>query len=90
MTFKKKTIRTIGLALTVGALLIGAYQLGTTQSNTIIVEKEIECVPDGYIDSTSDSFRNNYLDMRTVINYCVSENGLMPYNEDGSGYYWER
>lgn len=86
----RKAIRTIGIAATIGALLIGAYQLGTTQSNTIVVEKEIESVPDGYIDSTTDSFRDNYLDMKAVTDYCVSENGLMLYCEDGSGYYWER
>lgn len=40
-------------------------------------------------DETED-FKENFIDMRTVIDYSVSENGLQLYFNDGTGYYWER
>lgn len=32
----------------------------------------------------------NYLDMRTVVDFDVTETGLYLYTNDGNGYYWER
>ena len=40
-------------------------------------------------DETED-FKENFIDMRTVIDYSVNENGLQLYFNDGTGYYWER
>lgn len=47
-------------------------------------------MPDRYIDTTSEEFYNNYIDMRTVIDFKSTESGLQLYTADGNGYYWER
>lgn len=82
--------RTIGTIAIMGIMLTGAYLIGTTQANIVTEEKVIEVVPDGYIDSTSEEFNNNYVDMRSVTDFNTDGNGLQLYCNDGSGYYWER
>lgn len=90
----KRTIKTIGIVVTVGIIALGSYLLGTTQAKTVteiktVTEvKEVEVVPDGYIDTNSDEFLDNYVDMRKVM-YWEANDGLQLYYEDGSGYYWE-
>jgi len=86
----KRTVKTIGAIAIMGIMLTGAYILGTTQADTITLEMVVEIVPDGYIDSTSEDFYNNYLDMRSVTDFRTDGNGLLLYCNDGSGYYWER
>jgi len=86
----KRTVKTIVVISIMGIMLTGAYLLGTTQADTITLEKIVEIVPDGYIDSTSEDFYYNYLDMRNVIDFRIDGNGLLLYCNDGSGYYWER
>lgn len=88
----KKSIKTIGAIVTVGIMLVCAYLLGTTQSETVAEIQTItevkEVVPDGYIDMNSEEFIDNYVDMRKVV-YWEAVDGLQLYYEDGSGYYWE-
>lgn len=90
----KKSIKTIGTIGALTILLCGAYLLGTTQAETVTVEKKVvktvEVVPDGYIDTTTEEFRNNFVDMRQVTDYTATDEGLQLYLLDGSGYYWER
>lgn len=86
----KRTVKTIGAIAIMGIMLTGAYLLGTIQADIITVEKVIEVVPDGYMDSTSEDFYNNFVDMRSVIDYTADMDGLQLYCNDGSGYYWER
>lgn len=87
----KKKILTITLFAVVA---VGSFLLGTTQAKTEVktveVEKVVEVIPNGYIDTTTDEFFNNYIDMRTVTDFEASENGLHLYTNDGNGYYWER
>ena len=64
-------------------MLVGSYLLGTTQAKT----KIIEIVPNGYSDSNSEVFQENYVDMREV-EYFEVKDGLQLYMKDGSGYYW--
>ncbi|WP_313182794.1 hypothetical protein [Lacrimispora sp.] len=73
-----------------GIMLTGAYLFGTIQADTITPERGVEVVPDGYIDSTSEEFYNNYVDMRSVTDFETDGNGLQLYCNDVSGYYWER
>lgn len=40
-------------------------------------------------DETED-FINNFVNMRQVVDFSNTENGLQLYMSDGSGYYWER
>ena len=88
----KKSIKATGIVATVGIIVLGSYLLGTTQTETVTeikeVEKIVEVVPDGYIDTNSDEFISNYVDMRKVVYFEVVD-GLQLYLEDGSGYYWE-
>ena len=90
----KKSIRTIGTIATMGIMVVCAYRLGTTQAETKTeikeVEKVVEVVPDGYIDTTTEDFYINYVDMRKVTDFTATEYGLQIYLDDGSGYYWER
>ena len=90
----RKSITTIGAIGTNTILLCGAYYLGTTQAKTITVEKEVEkcidVIPDGYVDTASDDFNNNYVDMRQVTHSDATEIGLQLYLSDGSGSYRER
>ena len=73
-------------------MLVCAYLLGTTQSETVTEIQTItevkEVVPDGYIDTNSGEFIDSYVDMRKVV-YFEAVDGLQLYYEDGSGYYWE-
>jgi len=82
----KKPIKTIRIIVTMGITLVGAYWLGTTQAETTTEIKEV--VPDGYIDTNSEEFYNNYVDMREVVYFEVMD-GLQLYYADGTGYYWE-
>ena len=93
---KCKIVRTI---TTIG-MIIGAYLLGTSQTKIITdiqtvtqvqeVEKLIEVIPDGYIDTKSDDFYNNFIDMRDVADFVVNGDSLQLYLYDGNYYYWER
>lgn len=87
----KKKILTITLFAVVA---VSSFLLGTTQAKTEVktveVEKVVEVIPNGYIDTATDEFFNNYIDMRTVTYFETNENGLQLYTNDGNGYYWER
>lgn len=96
----KRIFKTIGIIGAIGIMLACAYLLGTTQAETITevreiteikeIEKVVVVVPDGCINTASEEFYNNYVDMRQVIDFNVSEYGLQLYLEDGTGYYWEK
>lgn len=90
----KRTLKTIGTIGAITILLLCAYLLGITQVETIIeikeVEKIVEVVPNGYIDTTTEEFYNNFVDMRQVTDYTATADGLQLYLEDDNGYYWER
>lgn len=89
----KKSIKIIEIIATIGIMLVGAYLLGTTQAETITevqtVTETREVIPDGYIDINSSEFQDNFVDMRTVVDFSATEYGLQLYFEDGTGYYWE-
>lgn len=79
---KKKIIT----ATVITASIVCAFLLGKSQAKTEI----IEIIPNGYINTNSEEFFENYIDMRTVIDFETSETGLQLYTNDGNGYYWER
>ena len=96
----KKVVGTIGAIATMAVIATGSYYLGTIHAETITeiqtvteireVEKVVEIIPDGYMDTTTEEFNNNYVDMCQVIDFSATEYGLQIYLDDGSGYYWER
>lgn len=89
----KKSIKTIVIIAIMGIMLVLDYWLGTTQAETITevqtVTETREVIPDGYIDINSTEFQDNFVDMRTVVDFSATEYGLQLYFEDGTGYYWE-
>lgn len=90
----KKSIKTLTTITIMTVTITAAYLLGTTQTETITkevkTEKIVEVIPNGYIDTTTEDFYNNYVDMRQVVDFETTETGLYLYMTDGSGYYWER
>jgi len=88
----KRIIKTIGTITAAGIIAFGSYLFGTTQAETITEIKTVtetkEVIPDGYIDTNSNEFINNYVNMRKVTYFEVVD-GLQLYYVDGSGYYWE-
>lgn len=95
----RKLFTTIGTISTMGIIMILSYLLGATQAETITevqtvteireIEKLVEVVPDGFIDAQSVEFQENFIDMRTVVDYEVNEDGLQLYFADGTGYWLE-
>lgn len=89
----KKTFKAIDIIATMGVMLVCAYLLGTTQAETITEVQTVtevrEVIPDGYIDINSAEFQDNFVDMRTVVDFLATKYGLQLYFEDGTGYYWE-
>ena len=89
----KKTFYIITL-LAVG---ITAYFAGFTaktgtaeaSNNSIAIEKNIEITQDRLIDTESEEFKENYIDLRTVTGYSGTDISLMLYTDDGNGYYLE-
>lgn len=58
------------------------YQLDDTSNNAYMG------ILEGLEDVTMD-YSDRYLDMNTVVGYNSTDNVLMLYTDDGSGYYWE-
>ena len=91
----KKTIEAIKFMaiLDVVIIIMTLVYYETAQTNinaeteTEEIPFELEAVEHDYIDTTTEEFRNNYLDMRTVIGYTGTANGLQLHTEDGNGYY---
>ena len=95
----KKTIKAIGINVTMGFMLVCAYLVGTAQAGTVAKVQTmlgtgiIEVATNGYINMNAAEFQDNqddYADMRKVAGYDVSDDGLQLYFEDGSGYWLER
>ena len=38
----------------------------------------------------TEAFKEHFIDMQSVVDFEVNENGLQLYFADGSGYYWEK
>ena len=87
----KNITKTIGTITAMIIILVCAYLLGTTQRETITeiqtITEEKEVIPEGYLDTASETFKENYIDMRMVIDYTATEDGLQLYFVDGTGYY---
>lgn len=80
----RKILKTIGTIAVIGTMVIGSYFVGTSQA------EKVEVIPDGYVNTESQEFYENYIDMREVTDFSANDNGLQLYLEDGSGYYYER
>lgn len=83
--------RTIGRIIIVGTMMAMSFGLGVGHAEKMEdqTEKIIDVIPEGYINIESEEFLDNYVDMRQVVDFEGSEQGLQLYFADGSGYYWE-
>ena len=54
------------------------------------VTETLEVIPDGYINTNSEEFYNNYVNMNDVVDFEATDAGLMLHFSDGTGYWWER
>ena len=84
---KKIIVATLFIATT-----ISAYFVGTTQTEIVTetVTETLEVIPDGYINTNSEEFQNDYINMNDVVDFEATDSGLMLHFSDGTGYYWER
>ena len=57
---------------------------------TETVTETLEVIPDGYINTNSEEFYNNYVNMNDVIGYEATDAGLMLHFSDGTVYWWEK
>lgn len=94
----KKTIKTIGITVVIGIMLVSAYLLGTMQAETVTEIQAMtgtgikEVAPDAHIMDAA-VFQDNQddcVDVRKVVGYELSSDGLQLYFEDGSGYWLGR
>lgn len=86
--------KAIGKTIIIGTMLAVSYVAGLNHSrvteNTENAKSFIEVIPNGYINAESKEFHDHFVDMRQVVDFETSGDGLQLYCEDGSGYWWER
>ena len=61
----------------------------TTEATETVTET-LEVIPDGYINTNSEEFYNNYVNMNDVVDFEATDAGLMLHFSDGTGYWWEK
>lgn len=83
----KKKIVTVIIFITTAT---SAYTIGRSNCDVVTETVTEYTIPDGYINTKSETFINDYVNMNEIIDFETSENGLIIYTSDGSGYYWER
>ena len=75
----KRMIKLLEMVAIMGVMLFAGFALGRYSAST-----------SAYVDTRSEEFQNNFIDMRKVTDYNATDTGLYIYLEDGSGYYWKR
>lgn len=77
----KRMIKLLGMIAIMGVMLFAGFALGRYSAGS---------ASSAYVDTRSEDFQNNFVDMRKVTDYSATDTGLYIYLENGSGYYWER
>lgn len=75
----KRMLKLLGMVAIMVVMLFAGFALGRYSAGS-----------SAYVDTGSEEFQNNFVDMRKVTDYSATNTGLYIYLEDGSGYYWER
>ena len=83
--------KAVGKIVIIGCMIAMSFCSGMRHAEKIVdrTEKIIEVIPEGYINAEAEEFLDNYVDMRQVVDFVGSEEGLQLYFADGTGYYWE-
>ena len=71
-------------------VLVGVYVLKISNVKVVADVKTKEENSIHSIDMESVEFQENYVDMRHVVDFSVTDTGIILYLEDGTGYYWEK
>lgn len=88
---KKKIIYVlITAAISSATFLIGTTQAKPQTSTAGTVKEITKEIPEGYINTKSQNFINNYIDMREISDIIVTEKVITIYLTNGNYYYWER
>lgn len=80
---KNNLIKTTILVVIVAIMLIYFYWLGTSHAKTIVVERR------GINTIEMNMKLGHMVDMRQVVGYESTRDGLQLYFADGTGYFWE-
>lgn len=75
----ERMIKLLGMVAIMGVMLFAGFTLGRYSASA-----------SAYVDTGSEEFQNNFIDMRKVTDYSATNTGLYIYLEDGSEYYWKR
>lgn len=88
---KKRIIYVLITAVISSAtFLIGTTQTRPQTSTAGTVKEIIKEIPEGYINTKTQNFINNYIDMREISDFTATETGLTIYLKNGNYYHWER
>ena len=83
----KKSVNIFGVIGVIGVitlLLGGAYYLGTTQSKTIVEKEIVEEIPEGYVNTYSQGFKENYIDTNSIESVLETKDGFQICANDGN------
>ena len=72
----ERMIKLFGMVAIMGVMLFAGFTLGRYSAGS-----------SAYVDTGSEEFQNNFIDMRKVTDYSATYTCLYIYLEDGSGYY---
>ena len=75
----ERMIKLLGMVAIIGVMLFAGFTLGRYSASA-----------SAYVDTGSEEFQNNFIDMRKVTDYSATNTGLYIYLDDGSEYYWKR
>ncbi len=75
----ERMIKLLGMVAIMGVMLFAGFTLGRYSASA-----------SAYVDTGSEEFQNNFIDMRKVTDYSATNTGLYIYLDDGSEYYWKR
>lgn len=84
---KRSTYIIIILYVVIVILFVNSIIAGHAEPVTKEVEKIVEVIPDGYIDTTAEDFQNNYIDLSAVSSYSGTADGLQLYTSGSKSYY---
>lgn len=83
-------MKKVMLFLIMLVVLVSVYVLRISNVEVVADVKTKEENSIHSIDMESVEFQENYVDMRHVVDFSVTDTGIILYLEDGTGYYWEK
>lgn len=72
------------------SVMVNGFLTVTMKTQKETIDELTTAICEEYIEICSEEFRNNYVDMREVIDFIETEYGVQIILANGEGYYWER